>query len=110
MGLVVLFITGGCVSYQASIKPPIGAICNFKAPLTTDFHNTDVGMATKKASIKKTYYFHDILFTGIDLAWGTADIPEIASKAGIKNVTYADYEFLNILGIYAEFGINVYGY
>ena len=53
LGLVVLFITGGCVSYQASIKPPIGAICNFKAPLTTDFHNTDVGMATKKASIKK---------------------------------------------------------
>jgi len=63
-----------------------------------------------RAASSKTLYFHDMLLTGMNFAWEEASVPEIARSGGIQNVTYADYEMLNILGVYAEFRINVYGY
>jgi TRL (tRNA-associated locus)-like protein len=108
--ILTLFISGCVANYQAPVKPGMGFLfCNFKAPLMVDLNETDVDSSSIHASSKKIYYFHDIIFTGINVAWDTADIPEIAQKAGIKEVTYADYELLNILGIYAEFTIHVYG-
>ena len=46
----------------------------------------------------------------MDFAWDDADIELIASRAGIKHIAYSDYEFFNMLGIFASFQVNVYGY
>lgn len=112
--IIALLILAGCASsvqYLAPVKPPTGGLLwSYKAPLSTDMNRTDSDMEMIKVSSKKTYYFHDMIFTGIDLAWGSADIPNIARYGGIKEVCYADYEILNILGIYAEFTVNVYGH
>ncbi|MBN1902318.1 hypothetical protein JW926_13415 [Candidatus Sumerlaeota bacterium] len=111
LGFILLLITSGCVTYETPVRPPMGFLfTKFKAPLMTDFHKTDTGANVMKTSMKKTYYFHEFLLTGINVAWGEADIPEIAAKGGIQTVTYADYEFLNVLGVYAEFQVNVHGY
>ena len=116
LGLTVaaLLFCSGCtflVPYSTPVKPPPGGIfTNHKAPLMINLKDTDIGTDTIKYSHKKTYYFHDLILTQIDVAWGTADIPEIARRGGIKRVTHADYEMMNILGIYAEFTIHVYGY
>lgn len=105
-----LTLVGCAMNYAAPIGPPQGLfITTIKAPLTTDFKGTDIGGATIKASKKEIYYFRDIIFTGLDFSWGTADIPEIARQAGIKEVTCAEYELLNILGVYAQFTVHVYG-
>ena len=61
-------------------------------------------------SHKRTSYFRDIILTGINVAFDDADIAMIADRAGLKHVAYADYEYFNILGIYASFQVNVYGY
>ena len=116
LGLIaaaLLFITGcaGLVPYSTPVRPPGGAIfVNHKAPLMINLKDTDIGTDTIRYSHKKTYYFREPLFTQLDFAWETADIPEIARRAGIKRVTHADYELMNILGIYAEFTIHIYGY
>ncbi len=116
--LVVLALLGsmlllaGCgVAYLAPVKPPQGfLISTFKAPLTVNFDETPVSGNLIHASKKKTYYFHDILFTGMDFAWGEVDVPQIARAAGITKVSYAEYELLSILGVYADFTVHVYGY
>ena len=113
--LIISFVgTTGCatfVNYETQVVPMrAGLIENFSAPLMTNFNNTNVGKGNIKATSKKTLYFHDMLLTGMSFAWDNVSIPEIARKGGIKHVTYADYEVLNILGVYAQFQINVYGY
>ncbi len=118
--LVVLALLGsmllptGCGMYMAPVMPPQGGlITTFKAPLTVNFNETPVSGDLKHASKNKTYYFHDILFTGLDFAWGEVDVPQIARAAGITKVSYAEYEILYIfliIGRYAEFTVHVYGY
>ena len=113
VSLTLLLMTGcaNLVPYVTPVKPPTGGILwNFKAPLMVDLDNTDTSPGTIKLSSKNTSYFHDWFLTGVDLAWGTADIPEIARQRGITEVCYADYEVLNILGIYCQFTIHVYGH
>lgn len=98
------------MTYMTPVKPPMGLLfCNYKAPLTTDFRNNPTSSKIIKASKSKTYYFHEILLTKMPIAWGDAEISEIARKANIKEISYAEYELLNVLGIYAEFTINLYG-
>jgi|SRR6056297_709712 len=115
-GLIILLAgTIGCgifVRHQTAVTPPRGFLLEtYKAPLMTDFRNkTNVSKSSIKVSSSKTLYFHDMLLTGMNFAWEEASVPEIARSGGIQNVTYADYEMLNILGVYAEFRINVYGY
>lgn len=102
----------GLVNYQAPVVPPRTALIEtYKAPLMTDFNYTNVGKGNIiKASSSKTLYFWDFLLTRMNFSWDDVSIPEIARKGGIKNITYADYEVVNILGVYAHFQINVYGY
>jgi len=113
VSLTFLLLTGcaNFVNYVAPVKPPAGAaLWQYKAPLMVDFNNTSANQGIQKISSKSTHYFHFWLLTGFDFAWGTADIPEIARQRGITEVCYADYEILNILGIYCQFTIHVYGH
>lgn len=114
--LIILLVGAtGCtflVNYQAPVVPPrVALIETYKAPLMTNFNYTNVDKGNIiKASSSKTLYFHDILITGMNFSWDDVAIPEIARKGGIKNITYADYEVVNILGVYMHFQVNVYGY
>ncbi|MEK7269790.1 MAG: TRL domain-containing protein [Planctomycetota bacterium] len=103
--------TSGCtLMYTAPVKPPLGLIAtSIKAPLTPDFRGNPVGVGMKKFSQRHTGYFHEFLLTQIDLAWGEADLRKIARAGGIEKVSYADYEFFHLFGIYSSFTINVYG-
>ena len=106
ISLLVLLFTG-CASYQAEVKPPQGLLfATIKAPLTANFEHTINNKDLIKTSHKKTSY----LWAYLSFAWDDADIALIADRAGIKHVSYADYEFWNILNIYASFQVNVYGY
>jgi hypothetical protein len=108
MALAVI-LTGCAAQYLADVRPPQGILfSSFKAPLTTDFHNTSVS-ADLKMGKKKSYYFYDPLVTRLNFAWGDVDVPDIARMAGINEVSYAECELMSILGIYAEFTVYVYG-
>ncbi len=113
--LLILLIAVSCLSgcamnYISPVKPPMGGMVTVvKAPLTYDFDKTPCNQNLVKVSQNQTYYVHDILLTGMNIAWDGVDIPMIARKGGLTKVYYADYEFLNVLGVFAKYTVNVYG-
>ena len=105
-------LTGCASNYRAAVKPTAGALfTQVKAPLTTNFNGNPVGPGVKKFSRRNTYYFFSwpVASAPLDFAWDEVAIGRIAKEGGIHEVSYADYEFLNVLGIFATFTINVYG-
>jgi hypothetical protein len=108
-----LLVTPSCAGftrYSAPVQPPLAAIfIHIKAPLTVDVDYSPAGAAVKKTSQQSTFYLHDWILTGMELAWDEAAIADIAERGGIEEVSYADYEYLNVLGLFASFTINVYG-
>jgi len=104
--LISAIFASGC--YTAPVKPPGGLLfTSYKAPITADFSHTSNDRELIKTSYDQTNFFWAYF---ISAAWGEVDIDEIAEKAGITDVAYADCEFLSILGIYQQFTLNVYGY
>lgn len=105
-----LLLSGCAVGYQAPVRPPVGLLfTQVKAPLTADFGGNPVGPGVRKVSRTNTSYVWDALLTGMSFAWGDAAVQKIAKEGGIEKVSYADYEIMSILGVYATFTVNVYG-
>lgn len=111
--LVAMISLSGCVGllYTAPVKPPLGGIyTEIKAPLTPNFGGTPTGPATVKASKTGTRLLYIPLYGPlVSIGWDKADIATIAREGGIQDVSYADYDFFSVLGIYSEFTVNVYG-
>lgn len=108
--LLALALSMGCGRFRAPVIPPQGLLfSSVKAPVSINFDNTPAGRQLSRVSQSSTYYFRDFIITGMDFSWGSVGINEIARKGGLSQVYFADYEYLNILGIYAQFTINVYG-
>ncbi len=88
------------------VLPPPGFIfTNYKAPLTVDFKGDELG--SKKGSAS-TMYLHEP-FLQTSWAWGDVSIEAAAQNGGIKEVTYADYEVLAVLGLFGRFTIYAHG-
>jgi hypothetical protein len=103
-------LLSGCVSYTAPVKPPRGGLFeSYKMPLTVNVNGNPCGPSVTKHSKSQTFFIWDILFTRVQVAWDDATISKIAREGEIEEISYADYEFLNVLGIFAKFTVNVYG-
>jgi hypothetical protein len=108
--LLACLLTGCAMNFTSPVRPPHGILFSqYSAPLTKNLDNTITGTKLTKVSQSSTHYFRDIIFTGLDISWGDASIDTIARMGGLKQVYFADYELLNVLGIYAQYTINVYG-
>lgn len=110
--LLPLILLSGCATGVPGVpvRPPGGLFfANYKAPLTVDQTGNAAGSAAKRVSQSTTWYLHDILITGLDFAWDDAAIARIAQRGGITRISYADYEYLSILGVIQTFTVNVYG-
>ena len=101
--MIVSFALTGCASFNAPVVPPTALIyTDYKVPLMTKFSGTEIG---PKIGMAKTHY----LYIYLNFAWGDASIEEAAKKGNITKVNAADYEFMNVLGIYNELTVWVYG-
>jgi len=88
-GFLLLAVgTAGCLS--APFQPPTGFISNYSAPLSTE-GNLKAGSKTGKAEA--------VCVLGI-VATGDCSLDTAIRNGGLKSVSYADYEYLNVLGIY----------
>ncbi|MCL5270162.1 MAG: TRL-like family protein [bacterium] len=103
----------GCAGralFRAPVRVPGGAlVVATKAPLTVNFNGNPCGEATRMATFKRTMYIWDCLITGLEFAWDDAALAKMAREADIERVSYADYELLNVLGVFAQFTVHVYG-
>lgn len=95
--------------YVTPVKPPPGFIfASTRAPLTYEFSGNPTGAnVTKEASAETQYIqlFYRVLSVGFD----DIDVESIAKDGGIQEISYADYEYFNVLGIYKRITVNVYG-
>lgn len=102
-----LVFSTACMSYITPVRPPQGLmLTTITAPLTVNYSNTPV--CTKRGAAS-TYYVRDVIFTGMDFAWGEADLKAAAANGNLKTVEYADYEVLSIFQIFGKFTVTAYG-
>ena len=88
------------------VMPPQGGIyTHVKMPLSTDFNATPV---RERQGTAKTLYIREPYF-GTSYSWGDASIEEAAREGRLKNVSYADAEFLGVLGLFGMFTVRAYG-
>jgi len=106
---VALGTLAGCtpLDWRAPVQPPRGALLTtYSAPITTKFAGTPVGGRTGEAS---TIYVRIPGSNLLQFAFGDASLETAARRAGISEVHYADYEVLELLGVFGEFKVKVHG-
>jgi hypothetical protein len=90
----------GC--YTAPVIPPLGGIySNYNAPLTADFNGQD-------AQPGKTGSASAVSILGL-FAYGDCSVRTAAQQGGLYSVSYCDYHYKNVLGIYQEFTVIAHG-
>ena len=102
--LILLFATlvwlPGCI--QAPVVPPLGAIyTGTVVPLDIDLEKTQL-KTTKTGDASCT------TILGL-FAFGDASVAAAAADGRMDTVEHADYEFINVLGIYQKYTTIVYG-
>lgn len=96
-GLALAVGCAGCLS--APFQPPVGAVTNYKAPLSTEGNWT---AGQKKGSASMTSVL------GIVSA-GDCSIAAAIKDGGLKSANYVDYDYFNVLGIFQRVTVNVFG-
>ena len=111
-----LVFSVGCVvpiqfagHHKAPIRPQTGALLtSYKAPLTTDFNDTPVDCPKTGKSV--AHFLHlPYLMALFPVAWGDASIEAAAERGQIQKVAYAEYEYLNVLGVYSQYTTLAHG-
>lgn len=97
MTIVSSLALAGCLS--APFKPPVGMVSVVQAPLSTDGNWTIYQNRGESSSY---------CVLGI-AAVGDCSVSAAAKNGGIKKVGHVDYEYKNILGIWQEVKVVVYG-
>ena len=115
-GLAILFLllANGC-SYNARsfprvpLAPPPGFVfTQIKAPLSLDYAAT--ASQPPKTGSAMTHYVGLPFYDVISFAWNdTANVETAARNGGITEIEYADYELLQVLGVYSQFTVHAYG-
>lgn len=77
--------------------------------MTQNFQGNPTGTAVRVVEERDVHYFYDFLITGLSFAWDSATIERIAREGGITTVSYADYDFMHVMGVFAITTIRVYG-
>ncbi len=109
--LCLVPLAAGCSSPLAScpVVPPVGFIYEHtKAPLSVNYNDTLVNPG-KTGSVKTRYICGWPIIFNSSFAMDDASIQAAARAGGIDEVAYADYEMMNVLGIYSEFTVHAYG-
>jgi hypothetical protein len=109
VGVALAVAASGCVAPRAPVVPPTAFVyTQVKAPLQTDLEGADMQAERMGESTARFLY---IPFTwGLaSFAWGDASTEQAAKDGGIDEVQFADYEFLSVLGVYAQTTIRAHG-
>ena len=110
--LAVAGLTGCGAMLRAPIVPPPGFIySNIKAPLDYDPNGsgTRVSLGEARVGTAESQYVWVPLNGALSFAWGDVSYKQAAQNGNLSNVAFADYEYFNVLGIYAKTTVHAYG-
>lgn len=109
-------MTTGCVDYEAPVQPPPGAIYGrVSAPLILPDREAaaiDLNECESKVRYVRVPFSFSSFVAGsspLSVSWGMMDVQTALDSMGFEKIVYADYEILNVLGVYAEMKITAYG-
>lgn len=71
-------------------------------PLDVNLNNTPVHPPASRGSTKEFRYY-------VDVQWDSNGIGDIARKAGLTKVYYADRTVLSIAGVWTQVFVTIYG-
>ena len=98
--VVVVVASVGC--YSTPVMPPAGwIVSNYKAPLSADNQGVEAGGAKEGMATVECY----LALVSI----GDCSIEEAVKEEGITDISYVDYEYFNVLGVYQRFTVIVHG-
>ena len=101
-----LLVLCGCVGPKSEFSPPLGIFASYKAPLLIDFDKGSISSESGNASTE--YFYMPFTYGLLRFAWDDCSLNTAAENGRLNKVGTADYEFLNILGIYAKTTVHVY--
>jgi len=97
----------------APVVPPPGFIfTDYSAPMDIDFSDGGTptrAVDTRLGTAESNFFYLPFTYGLISFAWGDASIEAAGLDGKLEKIHYADYEVLNILGIYANFKTNAHG-
>lgn len=91
LATVLLVLGSGCI-YSHTVRP-----------VDVDFAATPVMQTGGTGNIKQVTY------NNVEVEWGVNGIGEIAKLSGFEEIYYVDLEVLDVLGIWTQSWIHVYG-
>ena len=106
LSAVTVLLIAGCV--KAPFSPPMGLITSVKVPLQFELKEGGTPLATASGSAS-SLYFHDILITGAEFAWNDCSVQKAAQNGGLRSVSYADYDYFLVLGVFGRTTVTAYG-
>jgi hypothetical protein len=98
-----LLLTGltGCTGFVAPVVPPTGFLyTSVEAPIDIDSDETQLGSKQGRSTSST--------ILGL-VAWGDASTRAAAQAGGVTTIRHVDYEYTNVLSVYATFTTVVYG-
>ena len=103
-------LLAACASpVQAPVEPAHGGVfSSYLVPLGTNFDETPVGSKVGRTSL---FYFQ-IPVNGSRIPVATfadSSIMQAANSAGIQTIHYADYQVIDVLGIFVRLTVRVSG-
>ncbi|MFC1736864.1 TRL domain-containing protein [Candidatus Hydrogenedentota bacterium] len=125
LAIILALAANGCFStHYSPVKPYPPAIQlptpapelsfqlyrHVRAPLTVDFDDTPTG--TKHGKSSGSVYLDLILLDSSGhqtVVGGDCNIENAAKNGEISEVFYAEYEYFNLLGLFARYSVHVYG-
>ncbi|MFC1497157.1 TRL domain-containing protein [Verrucomicrobiota bacterium] len=107
---LILFavVLGICGCMSAPFSPPPGMlVTSIKAPLTVDFESTPVCEKNGKATA--SYCMIPCYGPLLSFAWDDCCLEAAKMNGNLSEIEYADYELLNILGVWQKTTVTAYG-
>ena len=103
--LLVMLLLQGCVSApDAPFKPSEGLLyTSYKAPLTVNFDKT------KQTDIEGLSSTTHVSVYCIGFALDDASLQKAMKDGEFEKAVYADYEWMNVLGIFGRLKVHAYG-
>ena len=108
-------LLGGCTSEHMGVTPPKGIIFTlYRAPMSCRLDRPEGGACRTEGKHGTTSAHAFILpipglHNALSAGWGDAALDKAAGDADIRTIYYADYELLDVLGIYKRATVYVCG-
>ena len=108
LGICLLVFSGCYTAPRSAFVPPVGILfTDYKAPLLVKYD--DAAVSRNSGDAAASFGRVPLIAGGaISFAWDDCSLATAAKNGRFNRIGSADYEFFNVLGVYAKTTVRVY--